>query len=238
MDILDRCNKFQDPAIIVRVHNMQPFVDSNGTVCNYYSNPVVIGSQVILCNGAVLEDHCNEKLFSHDFPVYSDDTPSKLCTWYRNFCSHALSCGIFMVPYKLLSKHYGGLIGFEFGKDLPQSKITNYSAWQSDIGHVLQRSSTFPLKSKTAQRNATTSNGYKILLDLISDSHPSFVDQPILLAMNFPTQQPSQDIFKFYHVFLDVICLQVIFMGGTDNMKSDNMIDCFIQSYCQLLYLT
>ncbi len=143
-----------------------------------------------------------------------------------------------MVPYELLSKDHGGSTGFAFGIDLPQSKITDYSAWQSDIGRVLQRSSTFPSKSKTSQRAATTSNGYEILLALVSDSHPGFVDQPILLAMNFPVQLPCQDIFEFYHVFLDVICLRAIFMGGTDDMKSAHMIDCFIQSCHQSKYLT
>jgi hypothetical protein len=217
---------------------MIPFVDTNGTPCSYYSNPVVIGSRVILRNGAVLEGIRDSKRFSRDFPVCSDDTPSKLRTWYRNFCNHALSCGYFMVPYELLSKHHGGSTGFEFGIDLPQAKITKYSAWQSDIGRVLQHSSTFPVKSKTAQRAATNSNGYDILLAIVSNSHPGFMDQSILLAMNFLTQQPSQDIFEFYHVFLDVIRLRAIFMGGTDDMKSNHMIDCFIQSCRQSLYLT
>jgi hypothetical protein len=81
----------------------------------------------------------------------------------------------------LLSKHHGGSTGFEFGIDLPQAKITEYSAWQSDIGRVLQRSSTFPVKSKTAQRAATNSNGYDILLAIVSDSHPGLWTNPSFL---------------------------------------------------------
>jgi hypothetical protein len=56
--------------------------------------------------------------------------------------------------------------------------------------------------------------------------------------MNFPIQLPCQDIFEFYHVFLDVIGLCAIFMGGTDDTKSAHMIDCFIQSCHQSKYLT
>jgi hypothetical protein len=225
-DVLIRYDSFQDPTIIVPAKDLKPFVDPKGASISYYANPFVISTRVILCNGCVLEGDRDQKRFSRDPPVCTDVTPLKLRTRYRNFTNHALSCGYFVVPYyELLSKTHGGSTGFEFGHDLPQSKLTEYFAWQNDIGRVLQNSRMFPPKSTPAQCAATTSNGYKILLAILSDTHPAFVDQPILLAMNFPKQQPNQDIFEFYHLFQDVLRLRVIFMGGTDNMQQDHMID-------------
>jgi hypothetical protein len=56
--------------------------------------------------------------------------------------------------------------------------------------------------------------------------------------MNLPHQEDNQDIFAFYHAFLDTIRLRAIFLGGNDDMTSDHMIDCFIQSCSQSKYLT
>jgi hypothetical protein len=237
-DVLHRFDAFQDPTTILRVQDMSPFLSPDGSRQNFYTNPFVIGSRVILRNGAVLEAKRDQKQFSRDLPICSDDTPSKLRTWYRNFAHHALACGYFVVPYELLSKHHGGSTGFEFGIDLPQAKITEYFHWQCDIGNVLQRPGIFPSRSQASKRVTTSHNGYEILLALVSDSHPGYVDQPIVLAMHFPKQEHTQDIFAFYNTFMDTIRLRAIFMGGNDDMSSPHMVDCFIQSCSQAKYLT
>jgi hypothetical protein len=237
-DVLQRFDAFQDPTTIMRVQDMTTYNWPDGSRHKYYTNPFVIGQRVILRNGAVLEAKRDQKQFSRDLPLCSEDTPSKLRTWYRNFTSHALSCGYYVVPYELLSKHHGGSTGFEFGIDLPQAKITEFFHWQSDIGNILQRPGIFPARSRAAQRATTSHNGYEILLAIVSDTHPGYVDQPIVLAMHYPRQEATQDIFAFYNSFLDTIRLRAIFMGGTDDMSSDHMIDCFIQSCQQSKYLT
>jgi hypothetical protein len=155
-DVLHRFNAFQDPPTIMGVQDMTTFNWPDGSCHKYYTNPFIIGQRVILRNGAVLEAKRDQKQFSRDLPICSADTPSKLRTWYRNFTSHALSCGYYVVPYELLSKHHGGSTGFEFGIDLPQAKITEFFHWQSDIGNILQRPGIFPARSTAAQR-ATTS---------------------------------------------------------------------------------
>jgi hypothetical protein len=54
-DVMRHFDAFQDPNIILRVQDMTPFTLPDGTQHNYYTNPTVIGSRVILRNGAVLE---------------------------------------------------------------------------------------------------------------------------------------------------------------------------------------
>jgi hypothetical protein len=84
----------------------------------------------------------------------------------------------------------------------------------------------------------TTQNGYEILLALVSDSHPGYINQLIVLAMNFPCQDYTQDVFEFYNTFVGTIRLCAIFMGGTDDMTSNHMINCFIQSCSHSKYVT
>jgi hypothetical protein len=237
-DVLKRYDAHQDPSIILRVTDMTPFLGPTGNPENFYINPFVIGSRVILQNGAVLEGTPDQKLFSKDPPACAGDTPASIRSWYRTFTNHALSCGYFVVPYELLSKNKTSSNGFDFGTDLPAAKTPHYYRWQNEIGRLLKRSSTFPANSQSSKRAASSDNGYHILLAIVSDSHPAYVDQPILLAMHWPKQSPTQDIFGFYNDFIDNVRLRSIFLGGADDMKSAHMVDCFIQSCQHSSYLT
>jgi hypothetical protein len=206
-NVLKRYDAHQDT-------DMTPFVGPTGIPENFYTNPFVIGPCVILQNGAVLEGIPDQKLFSKDPPVCTSNTPALLCSWYCSFTNHALSCGYFVVPYELLSKNNGSSNGFDFGTNLPTAKTPHYYHWQNEIGCVLKRSSTFPANSQSSKRATSTGNGYHILLAIVSNSHPAFVGQPILLTMHWPKQTYNQDIFNFYNNFTDNICLRSIFLGG------------------------
>jgi hypothetical protein len=135
-------------------------------------------------------------------------------------------------------KHHGGSTGFNFGINLPQAKITEFFHWQNNLGNFLQRTGIFPAHSQASILASTTHNGFEILLAIVSNFHPGYVDQPIILAMNFPCQAYTRDVFEFYNNFVDTIRLRGIFMGGTDDMTSDHTIDCFIQSCSHSKYLT
>jgi hypothetical protein len=102
----------------------------------------------------------------------------------------------------------------------------------SNIARVLQRSGAFPSGSHLAKRAASTDNGFHAILALLTGTHPSFVDQPILLAMNWPRQTGSQTIFEFYNEFTDTLRLRAIFMSGSAQMSTRHMVDCFINN-CQ-----
>jgi hypothetical protein len=128
LDVLNWYDNFQTPATIVPVQDLMPFVDTLGVQTNFYANPFIISTRIILQNGSVLEGVRDEKRFSLDPPVYTNATTFKLRTWYRNLTNHTLSCGYFVVPYELLSKTHGGSTGFEFGIDLLKSKLTENSA--------------------------------------------------------------------------------------------------------------
>jgi hypothetical protein len=52
-EVIQRFDAFQDPTVILRVQDMTPFTWPAGTCHNYYTNPAVISSRVILRNGAV-----------------------------------------------------------------------------------------------------------------------------------------------------------------------------------------
>jgi hypothetical protein len=87
------------------------------------------------------------------------------------------------------------------------------------------------------KRATSTPDGYHTILALLTNSHPSFVDQPMLLAMNWPRQKESQTIFEFYNEFIDTLRLCAIFMGGTDTMTTLDMVDCFINNCQHSTYL-
>jgi hypothetical protein len=112
-----------------------------------------------------------------------------------------------------------------------------YFDWQNDISRVLHQSPMFPKDSQFAKRAASTNNGFIALLALMTDTHPAFVDQPIMLAMNWPVQTGTESIFDFYTKFLDHIRLRAIFMGATDSMTSSTMVDCFINNCKHSSYL-
>jgi hypothetical protein len=77
-EVMKHFDAFQDPNIILRVQDMTPFSFPDGSQHNYYTNPAVIGSHVILCNGAVLKARRDQKQFSRDVLICSDDSPAKL----------------------------------------------------------------------------------------------------------------------------------------------------------------
>ncbi len=96
---------------------------------------------------------------------------------------------------------------------------------------------TFPKDSELAQRAQSTTNGYHAILAVLSNTHPTFIDKPITLAMNWQKQRDLQSIFNFHTDFMDYICLCAIFMGGSINMTSSNMVNCFIYNCCHSTYL-
>jgi hypothetical protein len=172
-------------------------------------------------------------MFLCDPPKCLQDTTPALCSWYRAFTNHALLCGYYIVPYKLLPQGHGAHNGFEFDIDLPDNKCSMYFDWQKDIGQVLHQSNMFPKDSHFVQCVASTNNGFITLLALLTNTYPVFVDQPIILAMNWPTQTAAENIFNFYTKFLDHIRLCAIFMSSADNMGTSTMVDCFINDNFQ-----
>jgi hypothetical protein len=90
--------------------------------------------------------------------------------------------------------------------NLSEHKRTDYFNWQNDINCVLQKSSMFLKDSQYTQRTKSTDNGYTAILALLTDTHPSFVDQPITLAMNWPVETKHNMIFDFTPSCLDHIC--------------------------------
>jgi hypothetical protein len=216
---------------------MIPFVWPDYSVRKYYADPLVLGHRVILRNGAVLEGTRDFKAFSKEPPICTDVTPAKLCSWYREFTNHALSCGYFVMPYELLARGHGHSNGFAFDIDLPIDKTPDYSPWQNDIGRLLRKPGTFPRDSELALRAQSATNGYHAILAILSDTHPSFVDQPITLAMNWPRQRENQTIFDFHTDFLDYIRLRAIFMGGSADMTTSTIVDCFIHNCRHSNYL-
>jgi hypothetical protein len=132
-------------------------------------------------------------------------TTPALQAWYHTFTNHAISSGYFIVPYELLQQGHGRHNGFDNNIDLPGSKCTNYFNWQNDIGDVLCKLGMFPKDSAFAQHVESSNNGFTTILALLSDSHPAFVAQPIMLAMNWPIQSEHETVFDFYTKFIDHI---------------------------------
>jgi hypothetical protein len=62
---------------------------------------------------------------------------------------------------------------------MPKLKSIHYFAWMNDLACVLQRTGTFPIGSQLAKHAASTNNGFHAILALITDTRPSFVDQPM-----------------------------------------------------------
>jgi hypothetical protein len=119
----------------------------------------------------------------------------------------------------------------------PSIKPPEYLPWQNDIGRILRKHGTFPKDSELAQRAQSTTNGYHAILTVLSNTHPAFITQPITLAMNWPKQREQQSLFDFHTDFMDYIRLRAIFMGGSVNLTSSNMVDRFIHNCRHSTYL-
>jgi hypothetical protein len=124
-----------------------PFKNTTGPHTNYYHDPSLIGQPVILLNGAVLEGARDTKTFLREIPSCNKDTPTGLRTWYHTFTQWALSTGIYVVPFDLVTKGQGQHNGFEFGADLPDGKSTEYFHWQQEILQAISKSHVFPANS-------------------------------------------------------------------------------------------
>jgi hypothetical protein len=175
-----------------------PLMWLDGSKYNFYEDPTIIGCCIILRNGAILEGIRDHKHFTRHPPMCSNQTVSALRIWYRSFTNHALSCGYFVVPYKLLDKIHGSNEGFQFGIDLPSSKTPKYFHWQNNISHILQQNGMFPAGSEYYNHVRTNTNRYHALINLIHDMYPKYVLSPISLHPGCSHQQANQTIFEFY----------------------------------------
>jgi hypothetical protein len=236
--VKQRYDAHKDPNIITPLDLLTPLTWLDGSKHNYYEDPTVIKDRIILRNGAVLEGERDHKRFTRQPPTCSNTTTSALRIWYRSFTTHALSCGYYVVPYDLLDKLHGSNEGFEFGIDLPSSKTPEYFHWQNDISRLLQQNGMFPVGSEFFNRVRTATNGYHALLNLLHDTHPKYVSSPITLAPDWPHQQSDQTLFEFYSEFTEIIRLRAIFMQGTQDFSSIDMVDLFIQRCTHSKYLT
>ena len=227
-DARTRFDQYYDANILLCPSDMVLY--SSGTL--FYSNVASLGSNTILQCGALLDGTFNQKGFLRDAPICQGTTPAALRTFYDQLANHAYGNGYYIPPYSLLRKGHGGSDGFTFNVDLPDTFRHRYFKWNSDLLRILQKTSTFPTGSDLSKRAKSTTNGFHALHSLISDTHPNFVPQPILLAMELPKQESTQDLFEFHHSWLDHFQLRALFLSSTDHPDSEHFIDAFINR-CQ-----
>jgi hypothetical protein len=236
-DVKIRYDAHQNPSITLRPQDFIPFVNTTGPHTSYYHDPSLIGQRVILLNGAVLEGTRDTKTFLREIPACNKDTPTGLRTWYRTFTQWALSNGIYVVPFDLVTKGHGQHNGFEFGIDLPDGKSTEYFHWQQAILQAISKSHVFPTDSLYRQIAKASHNGYYALQALLHQAHPSHKEMESELTLTFPKQTTSQNIFEFYEEFEDFVNLRNLIHPGSESMASKNMIDTFIICCIESAYL-
>ena len=238
-DVRKRYDDYMNPNLIVPVQELVPFLitSTSPTRLKYFHETYIAGDKVILRNGAVLVATRDSKKFHKNMPYCNDISPHGLRVWYKRFVNHGNTCGIFVVPYELLSKSHGGAMGFEFDDDLPSFKSCYCFEWAADILLALQHSSMFPLGSVFAERVKHCDNGYYGLIAILHDSHPAFVTHPIALCKNWPEQQVGQSIFDFHAEFTEAISLRAIFMDDAQDLNSPTMMDTFIHNCLHSEYL-
>ena len=238
-DVKKRYDDHQNPDIIIPVKDLVPFLATKAspTPLKYFHQPDIAGDKVILRNGSVLSAQYDSKKFHKTVPYCPDASYHGLRIWYRLFSGHGNSCGIYVVPYELLTKDHGGAIGFAFDDDLPAFKSGSFFEWQSDLLRALQHSSMFPPDSTPAHRVKGLSNGYYAILAILTDSHPAFISHPISLCKNWPEQKAGQTIFNFHSEFVEAIALRAIFMDGAQDLNSATMLSTFMQNCTHSTYL-
>jgi hypothetical protein len=238
-DVKDRYDDYMNPDIIVSVHELRSFLATSTTPkrLKYFHDTTIAGDKVILRNGSVLTSKLDLKLFHKNVPVCLNTSPHGLRVWYKRFSMHGNSCGLFVVPYELLSKHHGGALGFAFDDDLPAFKSCYCFEWAANILLALQSSTMFPVDSIPAQRVKHCDNGYYGLIAILHDTHPAFVVHPVSLCKNWPEQKSGQSIFDFHAEFTEAISLRAIYMDDAQDMNSPTIMDTFLHNCLHFEYL-
>ena len=238
-DVKQRYDDHQDPNIIVPIQDLVPFAATTARPypCNFFHQADIAGEKVIVRNGAVLSNLYDTKKFQKNVPHCTDVSHHGLRSWYKLFSGHGNACGVYIVPYELLSPSHGDGQGFVFGTDIPIHKSGNFFDWQNDILRALQHSSMFPVDSICADRVKNRANGYYAILALLHDSHPAFVTHPVTLCKNWPEQKPAQSIFDFHAEFTAAIALRAIYMDGCQDLNSPTMLSTFMQNCTHSSYL-
>jgi nitrogen fixation protein len=123
-DVKKRYDDYQNPDIIVPVADLVPFLPTElcPTPLKYFHQTDIAGGKVILRNGGVLAATYDSKKFHKTVAYCADVSYHGLRVWYKLFFGHGNACGIYVVPYELLTKGHGGAIGFAFDDDLPAFK--------------------------------------------------------------------------------------------------------------------
>jgi hypothetical protein len=238
-DVKKRYDDHQDPNIIVPIRDLVPFqpTPARSLSCKYFHQADIAGDKVIVLNGAVLASVYDSKKFHKTVPFCNDISFHGLRSWYKLFSGHGNACGLYIVPYELLSHGHGGGQGFLFDEDLPPHKSGYGFDWQNDILRALQHPSMFPSDSIPAQRMKGRTNGYYGIIAILHDSHPAFVSQPVALCKNWPEQKPGQSIFDFHAEFTAAIALRAIYMDGAQDLNSPTMMSTFMQNCTHSAYL-
>jgi hypothetical protein len=173
-----------------------------------------------------------------NYPICADNSPSALHQWYTHFTAHAHSCGYFITPYELLHNIHGGMLGFEFGVDLPLDRQSDCYHCQTDIRNLLLESKMFQTNSEYARRVQSSTNGCHALMNLIHDSHPNYVSSLISLAPDWPHQKKDKTLHDFYNRFTETHKLRATFLQDIQDIGTDMMINIFIHRCSHRDFLT
>ena len=77
---------------------------------------------------------------------------------------------------------------FKYGEDIPNSKISDWETWATDLADFLLNSSTKVLPSEILETVKYEMNGFHILHALLNEIHPNMIQYPILLCSELPYQ--------------------------------------------------
>jgi hypothetical protein len=117
--------------------------------------------------------------------------------------------------------------GFEFGTNIPLHLQEFQDIWQLDLHNILQKS--FPDKnSENCQWVAFTTTSYHALLAVIKPSHPRCHEYPSSVIGEPPSQDPHENVSKFWACFHDQGFLDTVFLKAHFDPSSKHAVDRFI----------
>lgn len=130
---------------------------------------------------------------------------SSLITWYRQFSTHALSCGVYVPPFESLTPMHNKGLWHDGVAPSVKAQVTVMSS--CILAAVIQSQAINAGADFNSFKNET--GGYVALANLMSGVHPRLSASPIVYHQ--PRQRPNEDISDYIarwkeYALLEYVC--------------------------------
>jgi hypothetical protein len=208
-------------------------LNGSAMVKKYYVDPYTMSNDV-LCDGRVYTaKEFDKRRACTNNPPMTDTSAAGVRRWYEAFTKHCNSHGIYIHPYALFQKGYGGTKGFKAGgdssNDLPIQFVSRIVSHSLVISKMISGTDVIPAKSiYSSLRDNSCGDGYEALFSIVQQNYPVFADIETQFIRSAPNQQSGSNVANYLLIFQDWLAMRALVTNEVKSLNNEHTLDMFL----------